>query len=136
MILTHLSCNHLCIGVKTAYFDVSFKLARQQWYEISGTKGTIRCHNFINAKDPATAQHYYHVDWNSKESRLEAEIADDIHPQYDVPMLQKFGSLLVAHTQGTRKEESDYWPQLSLLTQRIVDALYRSALSNQPVTDI
>jgi len=105
--------------------DCSFKVARQQWFEIGAEKGGIRCRHFINAREVETANQFTFYDEQMKEHVVTVPEAHQ-----HVEMMRTMGQLV---TGALPKEERHYWRDLALHTQIVVDALYRSAVSGQPV---
>jgi len=113
-------------GAKTALIDCSFNVARQQWFEVGAEKGGIRCTHFINAREKDTAHQFVSFNADGHEEIVKAPEANQ-----HVEMMRTFGHLM--HN-PSEEEHRDFWSQLALNTQIVVDALYQSAISGQPVS--
>jgi predicted dehydrogenase len=106
---------------RAASFDCGFDTTWRKWFEIAGTEGSLVCDDFVNPWDVAKARFWTH-DRQGKARQHE-------FPGYiqEVRMIERFCEIV-------RSGAIDpAWPWASIATQRVCDALARSARSGRIV---
>lgn len=108
-------------GDAMASFDCAFNLTRRKWLEITGTEGTVVCDDFLAPWDPARPRYWTH------------DAEGDSTEHVSEPLIQE--ECMVDHfCQIVRSGElDDYWPQITIDNQRVVDALDQSSRSGKVV---
>lgn len=123
----------------TASFYNSFRTHHQQWANVSGTKGYIYIQDFV-------------LPYIGSETRYEISNAEFIEDGCDFYMEKRARPVHInehGNSHSTAQETNlirtfsrlaiggkpdDFWPTISLQTQRVMDACYQSALADgQPV---
>jgi len=108
-------------GDAMASFDCAFNLTRRKWFEITGTRGTVVCDDFLAPWDPARPRYWTHdVEGNSSEHVAEPLIQEECMVEHFCQIVRS-GDL------------DDHWPQITIDNQRVVDALDQSARSGKVV---
>lgn len=125
---------HFDNGV-TATFYNSFITGHQQWAHVSGTKGSVFIPDFVL---PYSSDQTRFSIVNSEfvvkdckfsmiENRDEVEIAEpgdsDVNSQ-ETNLFRNFGNIVV------EGKLDHHWPEIALLTQRVMDACYDSATND------
>jgi predicted dehydrogenase len=118
-------------GETSAGFYSSFLAESQQWLEISGTKGSLRMPDFVHAY----SDHEPAFECNRQREFVRAcecpgEHSASREMAQDSFMFRNFSS----QVQSGRLNED--WPQWALKTQRVLDAVYESALNDSKLVPI
>jgi len=107
-----------------AHFDSSFVTAFRQSAEIAGTRGTLSLSDFVISKGPERAEFKTVVDPDLDEhhERVKGtEVAHEVlNCNQEVELIKTFSSHVLAKTTDPS------WPELSLKTQIVLDALMSS----------
>lgn len=113
----------------SAGFHCSFAIASQQWVSIMGARGTVRMADFVHPRN--SYESAYEI--NATEHRLTAKpgsvipldvgaLAQPGHSEaQDTLMMRNFA------TQAASGKLSDFWPEVALKTQLVLDACLASA---------
>ncbi len=103
-------------------FDCGFDTGFRNWMEVAGTHGSLVCDDFVQPWDHQRLRYWVH-DERGKTEEVHVPGGHQI-----VLMIEDFCAL-------ARSGRCDpQWGQLSIDTQRVCDALDRSARAGQPVT--
>eukprot|EP01097_Dermamoeba_algensis_P005556 TRINITY_DN3528_c0_g1_i1.p1 TRINITY_DN3528_c0_g1~~TRINITY_DN3528_c0_g1_i1.p1 ORF type:complete len:236 (-),score=55.35 TRINITY_DN3528_c0_g1_i1:153-860(-) len=107
---------------KLATLDCSFTLARQQYFEVGGSEGSVRVENYVNARDGGGTYSLY--DKLMEESTIEVPKCE-----HEVILLRHF------REQVEKKEQAEWedFRLAALKNQWLLDALYKSSEANAPV---
>jgi len=116
----------------TASFYCSFETEHQQWFHISGTKGNVRIDDFVlpfHGPDVAftTGNAFFDVDvcqfhMEQHDERIPVrEYSDGHHTAQEVKLFRNFSDLVLGG------EPDPTWPEISLKTQKVLDACLNSA---------
>ena len=116
----------------TATFFCSFETEHQQWFHISGTKGHIVIDDFVlgyTGSEVAFTIEQAHFEMDKCQFRMERhprrvavhEYADSHRTSQETKLFRKFGDLVLGG------DPDPHWPDISLKTQRVLDACLRSA---------
>lgn len=108
-------------GERMASFDCSFDTQMRQWLEVAGTEGSLVCDDFALPWSEQKARWWLH---DGKGNSKEFSVADCIQ---EVRMIEEFSRLV-----DTGELESS-WPNDSISTMRVCDALATSARRNQRI---
>ena len=102
-------------GGRTASFQCGFDAVWRKWFEIAGTNGSIVCDDFVNPWDVAKARFWFHTS--------QAQATQHVHPDciQEVRMVETFCDIVRSGRLEPR------WPEVSLSTQRVCDAIAESA---------
>lgn len=119
----------------TATFYCSFETEHQQWFHLSGTKGHIVLNDFVlpyhgpEVGFDIEQAHFetdvcnFHMERHSK--RVSVREYSDSHPtSQETQLFRKFSDLVLSGGVDS------HWPEISLQTQRILDACLKSARSD------
>ena len=123
----------------TASFYNSFRTEHQQWVNISGTKGNLQVSDFVlpfcgneqyfevnNPVFSATGCDFVMERHSTRHTT--AEYANSARDAQETNLFRKFSELAVGGSPDS------HWPEISLKTQRVMDAALQSARNgNQPV---
>ena len=124
-----------------ASFYCSFVAHNQQWAVLSGSKGALRLDDFALSFDgPESRLTVSNTNFSIQGCEFRMQSNDTVRsfPEHggahasapDAKLFRRFASLVLS---GTR---DSHWPDISLLTQRVLDALLKSARqggATQPV---
>ena len=122
-------------GGITSSFYCSFETEHQQWVNISGSKGHIMIPDFVLPyHGPETSfeveqAHFevdlcqFHMERHSRRVAV-SEYSDGHATAQETKLFQKFSDLVLGGT------PDPHWPEISLKTQRVLDACLKSAKSN------
>ena len=116
----------------TATFFCSFETEHQQWFHISGTKGHIVIDDFVlgyTGSEVAFTIEQAHFEMDKCQFHMERhprrvavhEYADSHWTSQETKLFRKFGDLVLGG------DPDPHWPDISLKTQRVLDACLRSA---------
>ncbi|MEM6277901.1 MAG: Gfo/Idh/MocA family oxidoreductase [Verrucomicrobiota bacterium] len=116
----------------TATFFCSFETEHQQWINISGTRGHILLNDFVlpyNGPEVGFDVEQAHFETDLCQFRMEChsrrvsvrEYADSHPTSQETRLFRKFGDLVLSG------EVDPHWPEISLQTQRVLDACLKSA---------
>lgn len=125
----------------TAGFYCSFVTENQQWAVISGAKGYLAVDDFVLPwMGPEltweTCQHVFDTEddrFNMSRHVRRESIREYSHGEpgaQEVTMMRRFAELV------HRGEPDPHWPEIALKTQRVVDALMRSAEQDGAMVDV
>lgn len=118
-------------GASATFFN-SFATGHAQWANISGTKGYLSLNDFVlpfatDTTEFAITQTEFHID-NCQFDMIECRTPENIvEPPSNAPgsqearLFQNFSQLVI---EGRR---DNFWPDVTLLTQRVMDACMKSA---------
>ncbi|GAB4136402.1 MAG: Gfo/Idh/MocA family oxidoreductase [Planctomycetaceae bacterium] len=104
-----------------ASFDCSFDTLARRWFEVTGTTGSIVCDDFVIPWQADKVRYWTHADEGES---VERTSATDIQ---EVQMIEEFTRCAFADSLNPR------WPNETLATQRICDALSESARTGKSV---
>jgi predicted dehydrogenase len=93
----------------------------RQWFELAGTVGSIVCDDFVLALSEEKSRFWVHDDQQKATVR---ELG---------PFTQQVGMIEDFHACLEKGEPDPAWPTESIRTQRVLDALLKSARIRQPV---
>ncbi len=116
----------------TASFYCSFETEHQQWFNISGTKGHIVIDDFVlpyYGPEVSFTIEQSHFEMEKCQFRMERhsrrvavfEYADSHPTSQETKLFRRFGELALSG------EPDSHWPEISLKTQRVLDACLESA---------
>lgn len=119
----------------TASFYCSFVTHHQQWLHFSGTQGVVRVQDFVLPYAGDSLNFYSEVcDFQQNGCTFvmhqDSEVIETIEPANSMPgsqesrMMQRFGGIVAA------EKTDDFWPNIALATQRVLDACMQSAKAN------
>ncbi|MGE5194608.1 MAG: Gfo/Idh/MocA family protein [Deltaproteobacteria bacterium] len=108
-------------GERMASFDCGFDTTWRKWFEIAGTEGSLVCDDFVNPWDVSKARFWTH---NSQGKATQHDFAGCIQ---EVRMIERFCEIVRSGATDSA------WPVASIATQRVCDALARSARSGRVV---
>lgn len=120
----------------TASFYCSFINGNQQWVHFSGTQGCARIDDFtlpwfgnsnsIHYNSPQFNRSGFDFNYESRESIFSVDEYSNAHPSaQEVNLVRNFSQQVI------KGVVDPYWPSISLQTQRLMDALMKSARENQ-----
>jgi predicted dehydrogenase len=126
-------------GVSASFYN-SFVTEHQQWANISGTKGNLHVADFVlpyfgneqyfevhNAAFVCEASQFNME--RHTQRHVTAEFSNNAPDAQETKLFTKFSELALSGT------PDKHWPEISLKTQRVLDACLESARNgNQPVT--
>jgi predicted dehydrogenase len=106
-------------GERMASFDCGFDTTWRKWFEIAGSNGSLVCDDFVNPWDASKARFWTHDS--------QGKATQHVHPGciQEVRMIEKFCEIVRS---GVIEA---VWPADSVATQRVCDALARSARSGR-----
>eukprot|EP01098_Paradermamoeba_levis_P008784 TRINITY_DN3629_c0_g1_i1.p1 TRINITY_DN3629_c0_g1~~TRINITY_DN3629_c0_g1_i1.p1 ORF type:complete len:392 (-),score=120.24 TRINITY_DN3629_c0_g1_i1:89-1264(-) len=116
---------------KIATLDCSFSVARQQYWEMSGTEGTIRVENFINARDGGINFTLFDQFMNSKTIEVEK-------CEHEVEMLKTFYEIISdapnsIYTTERKEKLKEEFREISVKNQLLLDAIVKSMEVGGPI---
>ena len=122
---------------RTASFHCSFNTTLEQSCRISGTKGALTLDDFVlpcdNEKAAFTIERQEEVgegsNFSTRSLNREVELTGEAESQKTL-LFRNFGKLVLGG------ERDFYWPGISLLTQRVMDALLESALGDGGMVEL
>jgi predicted dehydrogenase len=101
---------------RMASFDCGFDTVMRQWFEIAGTKNSLVCDDFVLPNSTESARYFMH-DGTAKKRR-DFTVRNGVQ---EVSMVEDFAQIIRSGKLDPR------WPAETLATQKVVDALTRSA---------
>lgn len=108
-------------GDRVASFDCGYDMSVRKWFEVTGTKQSLVCDDFVGPNDPARMRFWTHAPPNpSVEHQSDA-------PSQEQCMVECFCD----HVRSGKPDDS--WPAISLANQRVCDAILESARSGKSV---
>ncbi len=108
-------------GDRMASFDCGFDQAWRKWFEVTGTKGSIVCDDFVNPTQSDRPRWWLHdAQANAEQHIAEPAIQEQL-------MIENFCRIVRSG------EIDEQWPRMSVDNQRVCEALDRSARSGQIV---
>ena len=122
---------HFRSGVSATFFN-SFRANHQQWVNISGTKGYVQVNDFVlpyfgNEVAFEAGNHNFAVDgchFNMEKvlhRHAVSEHSNNTRNSQEAAMFRTFAGLVLS---GKR---DSHWPEIALMTQRVLDAALTSA---------
>jgi len=119
-------------GGVTASLYCSFEAENQQWVHISGTKGHIAMDDFVlpshgpelafEVGQPSFEVDGCHFHMERHTRRVATREHSDSHPTaQETKLFRKFGEIVLGG------KTDPHWPEISLKTQLVLDAILRSA---------
>ncbi|MBS0263143.1 MAG: Gfo/Idh/MocA family oxidoreductase [Planctomycetes bacterium] len=107
---------------RSATFHCGFDETWRKWFEVAGETGSIVCDDFVNPWDIAKARFWVHD--------RQGQGTQHVHPHciQEVRMVETFCELIRSGRLDPR------WPQISLDTQRVCDAIAAAARAEKPIT--
>ena len=122
---------HFASGVSASFFN-SFRANHQQWANVSGTKGYLHVHDFVlpylgNEVAFDVCNNNFAVDgcyFNMEKGLRRVAVSEDSNNTknaQETALFRTFGDLVLS---GKR---DNYWPDVALKTQQVLDAALRSA---------
>ena len=122
---------HFASGVSASFFN-SFRANHQQWANVSGTKGYLHVHDFVlpylgNEVAFDVCNNNFAVDgcyFNMEKGLRRVVVSEDSNNTknaQETALFRTFGDLVLS---GKR---DNYWPDVALKTQQVLDAALRSA---------
>jgi hypothetical protein len=117
-------------GETSAGFFSSFLAEKQQWADLSGTKGHFLISDFVHPfSDHEPAFAFNHNEVKIKSCDCTGAHSDSRAPAQDVSMFRNFAN------QVRSGRLNDSWPEMALKTQQVMDACFDSAkVGGRPVT--
>jgi predicted dehydrogenase len=111
-------------GGLSAGFYCSFVSELHQWAHLDGEKGGLYLNDFVN---PSEGSKLFYM---AKARRIAIPEHAGYHPSaQESRMMRAFGELALGG------KPSDFWPDIALKTQQVMDACLRSAMAGgKPVT--
>jgi predicted dehydrogenase len=106
-------------GGASAGFFSSFLVANQQWVNISGTKGSLRVADFVHTANDLQSEFELDNKMMQVESGTNGAVGDDVAQQ--TRLFRNFSNQV-----ASGKLEAS-WPEMALITQRVMDACLESA---------
>jgi predicted dehydrogenase len=106
---------------RSASFHCGFDETWRKWFEVAGEFGSIVCDDFVNPWDAAKARFWVHD--------RQGQGTQHIHPHcnQEVRMVETFCDIIRSGRLEPR------WPQISLATQKVCDAVAEAARSRRIV---
>jgi predicted dehydrogenase len=101
---------------RMASFDCGFDTVMRQWFEVAGMKNSLVCDDFVLPNSTESARYFMHD--GSGKKRKEFVIKDGVQ---EVSMIEDFAAIVKSDKLDPR------WPAESLATQKVIDALAKSA---------
>jgi predicted dehydrogenase len=108
-------------GERTASFQCGFNATWRKWFEIAGTNGSLVCDDFVNPWDAAKARFWVHD--------KQGQGTQHVHPH----CIQEVRMVEVLCDQIRSGRLDARWPEISLATQQVCDAIADSARNEQVV---
>lgn len=106
---------------RMASFDCAFDTSPRKWFEIAGTHGSLVCDDFVNP-------------WNTDKPRFWLHDADGKSTEHvSQPLIQEVCMIEDFCTIVRSGKLDDHWPKTAIATQRVCDALDKSARSGRVV---
>lgn len=106
---------------RIASFDCGFDTGMRKWMEVAGTHGNLVCDDFV-LPWPAKSFRFWTHDEEGNAETHEVEPTNQI-----VHMIDDFCEVVQSG------KLNDFWPQLSINTQKICDLLDQSAREERPI---
>ncbi|MDA0831781.1 MAG: Gfo/Idh/MocA family oxidoreductase [Planctomycetota bacterium] len=104
-----------------ASFDCGFDTTHRKWFELAGTECSLVCDDFVKPRSLEKIRFWLHRG------------DDDVTETVSAPLVQEV-CMIEDFCQIVRSGEfNDHWPRIAIETQRVCDALDRSARSGQVV---
>jgi len=104
-----------------ASFDTAFDTVMRRWLEVAGTESSLVCDDFTRPYSEEKVRCWIHnPDGASDEHKSDS-------PNQETCMIGNFNRLVLSG------KTDEHWPSIAVQTQRICDALDRSARSRRPV---
>ncbi len=101
---------------RMASFDCGFDTVMRQWFEIAGMKNSLVCDDFVLPNSTESARYFMHD--GSGKKRKEFVIKNGVQ---EVSMVEDFAAIVKSGKLDPR------WPAETLATQKVIDALAKSA---------
>lgn len=101
---------------KMASFDCGFDTVMRQWFEIAGSKNTLVCEDFVLPLSDQEASYYSHDGSGKKGKRFTIK-----NCVQQTAMVEDFAKIVLSGKLDPK------WTEESLATQKVVDAIARSA---------
>ncbi len=101
---------------RMASFDCGFDTVMRQWFEIAGMKNSLVCDDFVLPNSTESARYFMHD--GSGKKRKEFVIKNGVQ---EVSMIEDFAAIVKSGKLDPR------WPAETLATQKVIDALAKSA---------
>lgn len=109
-------------GNRIASFDSGFDVGMRKWLEVAGTKASLVCDDFTRPWDEGRPRFWLHDAGGKMAEHVSS------HRLIEVCMIEAFCRIV---TSGRLDE---HWPTIAVDTQRVCDALDRSARTGTVVT--
>ena len=108
-------------GDRMASFDCGYDMSVRKWFEVTGTKASLVCDDFVGPNDPSNMRFWTHA---PPDRGVEHQSATPIQEQC---MVERFCEIVRSGSLDTQ------WPDVSLANQIVCDALMQSARSGEAV---
>lgn len=108
-------------GGRMATVSCGFDTVRRRWFEVAGTQASLICDDFARPWDLHKARFWLHGDAGKMEERQSAAAVQE------ACMIEDFGAIVRS---GALEP---HWPEIAVATQRVTDALDRSARTGEAV---
>jgi predicted dehydrogenase len=108
-------------GDRTASFQCGFDATWRKWFEVAGTSGSVVCDDFVNPWDVAKARFWVHDRQGQPTQHVHADCVQEVR------MVETFCDII----RSGRLEP--HWPEVSLATQQVCDAIAESALQEKVI---
>jgi len=106
---------------RMASFDCGFDTQMRQWLEVAGTRGSLVCDDFVLPWSESKARWWLHDGTGRGEERSVPDCVQEVR------MIEHFSELVRTGVLEAR------WPNETVTTMRICDALAQSARQNMPI---
>ncbi|MEX0725787.1 MAG: Gfo/Idh/MocA family oxidoreductase [Planctomycetaceae bacterium] len=104
-----------------ASFDCGFDISHRKWFEIAGTEGSLVCDDFVKPRSLEKIRFWVHQGENEVTKTISAPLVQEVCMIEDFCRIVQSGQF------------NDRWPRIAIETQRVCDALDRSARSGKIV---
>jgi predicted dehydrogenase len=102
-------------------FDSGFDTGMRKWLEVAGTAGSLVCDDFTRAWNEDRPRFWLHGPQGKTAEHVSAS------PSQEVCLIEDFCAIVRSG------RLNDHWPQIAVATQRMCDALDRSARTGEAV---
>lgn len=108
-------------GQRVASFDCAFNTGMRKWFEVAGTTGSLVCDDFVLPWSDEKTRYWRNGTQGESEERRVPPVVQEVR------MIENFSRIAQSGELDPR------WPNETLATQRVCDALLLSAREERPV---